>query len=248
MDTSLTDKPLAGKTVLITGAARRIGRHLALTAAQAGANIVVHHGHSPAEAQEVCTQARKLGVKAWTVTADLNDYGQTGSLISAALNYGPLDMIINNAAIFEPLSAQDTSLKDWLDHLNTNLTAPFLISRTFAASLPPEKEGRIINILDWRALRPGADHFAYTISKAGLAAMTQSLAVAFAPHITVNGLAFGAILPPSDNGESDDILQAVPAGRWATMDEVGQALLFLLSGPAFITGEIIHLDGGRHLV
>ena len=247
MNSSPADKPLAGKNVLITGGARRIGRHLALTAARAGANIVVHHAHSPADAQEVCTQARTLGVSAHTLTADLNDLGQASSLISAAICYGPLDMVINNAAIFKPLAALDTSLKDWMEHININLTAPFLISRAFAASLPPEKEGRIVNILDWRALRPGADHFPYTISKAGLAAMTQSLAAALAPRITVNGLAFGAVLPPSDQADTDGLIQAVPAGRWATLDEVGQALLFLLCGPAYITGEIIHLDGGRHL-
>ena len=222
---------------------------MALTAAQAGANIVVHHAHSPAEAQAVCAEARKFGVSAHAVTADLNDFGQASSLISAALCFGPLDIIINNAAIFEPLKPLDTSLNDWLRHLNTNLTAPFIISRTFATSLAEGKEGRIVNILDWRALRPGPDHFPYTVSKAGLAAMTQSLAAALAPRILVNGLALGAVLPPSDHPEaSDEVLQSVPAGRWATLDEVGQALLFLLCGPAYITGEIIHLDGGRHLI
>jgi NAD(P)-dependent dehydrogenase (short-subunit alcohol dehydrogenase family) len=249
MNEPLANTPLAGKTVLITGGARRIGRHLALTAARAGANIVVHHAHSPIEAQEVCTQARQWGVNARTLTADLNDLGQVSALISAALCFGPLDIIINNAAIFEPRKLLDTTLNDWLKHLNTNLTAPFLISRDFASSLPEGKEGRIVNILDWRALRPGPDHFPYTISKAGLAAMTQSMAAALAPRILVNGLAFGAILLPSDNLEAnDEVLQSVPAGRWATLDEVGQALLFLLGGPSYITGEIIHLDGGRHLI
>ena len=234
--------------MLITGGARRIGRHMALTAARAGANIIVHHAHSPNEAQEVCAQARRMGVDAHALTADLNDMGQAGSLISAALCFGPLDMIINNAAIFENLAPLDTTLNDWLRHINTNLTAPFLISRAFASSLEEGKQGRIVNILDWRAQRPGPDHFPYTISKAGLAAMTQSLAAALAPRIQVNGLAFGAILPPSDKPESSDLPQSVPAGRWATLDEVGQTLLFLLCGPTYITGEIIHLDGGRHLI
>ena len=105
-----------------------------------------------------------------------------------------------------------------------------------------------MNILDWRALRPGKDHFPYTISKAALSAMTQSLAVALAPGIIVNGLAFGAILPPSDGGETEDILNDVPVMRWAHLEEVGEALLFLLDGPEYITGEIVHLDGGRHLI
>ena len=140
---------------------------------------------------------------------------------------------------------QETSLDDWNNHLNINLTAPFLLSQAFAKHA---QEGRIVNILDWRALRPGADHFPYTISKSALAAMTKSLAAALAPRITVNGLALGAILPPADNSSAKDkVIEAVPAQRWGEANEVEEALLFLLSGPAYITGEIIHVDGGRHL-
>ena len=129
-----------------------------------------------------------------------------------------------------------------------NLTAPFLISQAFALALPAGMTGRIVNILDWRADRPGKDHFPYTITKSALAAMTKSLAVALAPQIIVNGLALGAILPPSGEAFSNNILKNIPVGRWAELDEVSQALLFLLTGPGYITGEIIHLDGGRHLV
>ncbi|MBI3152520.1 MAG: SDR family oxidoreductase, partial [Chloroflexi bacterium] len=109
--------------------------------------------------------------------------------------------------------------------------------------------GRIVNILDWRALRPGADHFPYTVTKAALAAMTKSLAVALAPRITVNGLALGAILPPADHASaSEKIIENVPAKRWSEAGEVEEALLFLLTGSTYITGEIIHVDGGRHLI
>jgi NAD(P)-dependent dehydrogenase (short-subunit alcohol dehydrogenase family) len=248
METDSVLKPLTGKNILITGAARRIGRHLALTVAQAGANVIVHHAHSADEAQEVCSLIRTLGVKAHTITADLNDLEQAASLVSAASCYGTLDIVINNAAIFKPIGPLETSLQDWLEHLNINLTAPFLISKAFAAGLSSQQTGRIVNILDWRALRPGADHFPYTISKAGLAALTQSLAAALAPQVTVNGLALGAILPPSDGASPDNILDQVPAQRWAELKEVGDTLLFLLTGPSYITGEIIHLDGGRHLI
>ena len=141
---------------------------------------------------------------------------------------------------------ETTSLDGWQKHLQINLTAPFLLSLAFAKQAP--EGGRIVNILDWRALRPGADHFPYTISKAALAAMTQSLAVALAPKVIVNGLALGAILPPSDGNVKPDIIKNIPAKRWAEEQEVEQALLFALAGPAYITGEIFHLDGGRHLV
>ncbi len=128
-----------------------------------------------------------------------------------------------------------------------NLTAPFLLSQAFARHRGG-RPGAIVNLLDWRALRPGADHFAYTISKAGLAALTQSLAQALAPSIRVNGLALGAILPPP-GAANDDIPPSArsPLGRWGTLQETCDALLFLLAGPDFITGEILHLDGGRHL-
>lgn len=248
MEENASVKPLSGKTILITGAARRIGRHLALYVAEAGARVIVHHAHSPVEAEEVCTIIRQTGGEAYSIAADLNDLAQAAGLIPNALRLGGLDMIIHNAAIFEPLSFYETSVPQWQEHMNINLTAPFLISQAFATNLPEEKEGRILNILDWRALRPGADHFPYTISKAGLAALTQSMAVALAPRITVNGLAFGAILPPSDGAMVDRIIQRAPIKRWASLDEVCQSVLFLLSGPTFITGEILHLDGGRHLV
>ncbi|MCK5343151.1 MAG: SDR family oxidoreductase, partial [Candidatus Heimdallarchaeota archaeon] len=105
-----------------------------------------------------------------------------------------------------------------------------------------------INILDWRSLRPGKDHFPYTISKAALASLTEAMAVALAPTISVNGIAFGAILPPSDGGNVESLIGNVPAGRWAEMEEVVKTVIFLLDGPEYITGEIIHLDGGRHLI
>jgi len=239
---------LAGKTILITGAARRVGRSMALAVACAGGDVIIHHGHSPKEALEVKVQVEALGVKGYVIQADLDDPEQVESLIPRALEYSPIFGLVNNASIFDALSLKSTSLDDWERHMRINLTAPFLLSQHFAASLAPNNNGRIVNILDWRALRPGVDHFPYTISKAGLAALTHSLAVALAPSITVNGLAFGAILPPSDGGPVDDILKDVPAKRWANLNEVDEALLFLLTGPSYINGEIIHLDGGRHLV
>jgi NAD(P)-dependent dehydrogenase (short-subunit alcohol dehydrogenase family) len=106
----------------------------------------------------------------------------------------------------------------------------------------------VLNVLDWRALRPGADHFAYTVSKAALASMTRSLALSLAPSIRVNGLALGAILPPENAPEDPDLLRRIPLGRWGTPAEVVHAVTFLLAGSDFMTGAIVHVDGGRHLV
>jgi pteridine reductase len=250
MDSNSAPFTLPGKTVLITGAARRLGYHMALTVARAGANVILHHAHSLEAAEHTRDEIRSLGVRAEIVTADLSDPLQAQGLLAQALQFGPVDILINNAAIFEPLTLMTTGLDEWQNHLNINLTAPFLLCQAFAQALlrPSPRPGRIVNILDWRTERPGLDHFPYNISKAGLSAMTRSLAVTLAPLITVNGLAFGAILPPSDGGANESILKNVPAKRWATLEEVSQALLFLLNGPAYITGEIIHLDGGRHLI
>lgn len=239
-------EPLDRKTILITGAARRVGKIFALACARAGADVVIHHGHSDEAAEKVCEEIRGMGRRAWAFQADLSDSSQARGLIARINETTPLHGLVNSAAIFESLVLENTSIEDWQKHLAINLTAPFLLSQAFAKQAPDA--ARIVNILDWRALRPGADHFPYTISKAALAAMTKSLAVALAPRIIVNGLALGAILPPSDGKVKPDIVKNIPAQRWAEEHEVEEALVFALAGPAYITGEIIHLDGGRHLV
>jgi NAD(P)-dependent dehydrogenase (short-subunit alcohol dehydrogenase family) len=239
---------LNGKTVLVTGAVRRIGRHLAITVARAGGNVILHTSHISETAEQAVKEVKDEGVEAWLLEADFRDPESAARLVEEAWSLSPLFAVVNNSAIFEPIKMADTTLIDWQKHLDINLTAPFLLSQAFAACLGREQPGRIVNLLDWRALRPGKDHFPYTISKAALAAMTQSMALALAPNITVNGLALGAILPPSDGKPTGKIIEPVPAGRWADLDEVGQGMLFLLDGPAYVTGEIIHIDGGRHLV
>ena len=246
---------LTGKTILITGSARRLGRIFALACGRAGADVILHHGHSPAKAESLRDELASLGRRAWILAADFSRPENVSQLIERANEISPLYGLVNSASIFESLSVNDTTLEDWNRHLNINLTVPFLLSQAFAkhiaqaAVLGGDVRGRIVNILDWRALRPGADHLPYTVTKSALAAMTKSLAVALAPNITVNGLALGAILPPADNpSASEKIIEAVPAKRWSDVNEVEEALLFLLSGPAYITGEIIHVDGGRHLI
>ena len=242
----MTEKLLTDKTILITGAARRIGRLFALACAQAGADVIIHHAHSDAEAESLREEILRLDRRAWVFQSDLSDSFQAQSLIPLINRSTPIYYLVNSAAIFEPLSLATTSLDDWNRHLAINLTAPFLLSQAFARQA--EEGARIVNILDWRALRPAADHFPYTISKSALAAMTRSMVATLAPKITVNGLALGAILPPVDGNARPEIIQNVPMKRWAAEGEVEQALIFLLTCPGYITGEIIHVDGGRHLV
>jgi pteridine reductase len=238
---------LHGHTALITGAGRRLGAAFAHAVAEAGGGVCLHYGTTPAEAlaKEL---AEAHGVPAVALQADLADAQAAAQLVErAAQQLGEIDLLVNSASIFGASTFADTDVPAWQQHIAVNLTAPFLLSQAFARHRAG-RPGAIVNLLDWRALRPGADHFAYTISKAALAALTQSIAQALAPPIRVNGLALGAILPPPD-AANDDIPPSArsPLGRWGTLQEACDALLFLLAGPDFITGEILHLDGGRHL-
>jgi pteridine reductase len=239
---------LKDKVVLITGAARRVGRALAISAAQAGADVIVHYHRSRELAEGARREIEEVGCRAWILEADLSRPKEAADLVQRAFELAPVFGLVNNAAIFEGGQLSETELADWDRHMAINLTAPFLLARDFARLLGKDGQGRVVNVLDWRALRPGPDHFAYTVSKAALAAMTRSLAQAMAPHVSVNGLALGAFLPPQDGPRDPLIVSRVPAGRWGELHEAGSALVFLLGGPAYVTGEIIYVDGGRHLV
>lgn len=236
------------KTVVITGSARRLGREIALALAAAGYDLVIHSSRESEESRRTISELENLGSSVRYIAANFSNPEKAVEAFSEVfLSDQSLFALVNNASIFEGGGFLQSDYQEWQRNMAINLTAPFLISQAFAKALQG-RAGRILNMLDWRALRPGRDHFAYTISKSALAAMTKAMALALAPQITVNGLALGAILPPSDGSQSAQILQSVPANRWATIQEVTDTVKFLLSGPAYITGEIIHVDGGRHLV
>lgn len=241
---------LSGQRILITGAAKRVGRILALACARSGADLVIHYGSSEADAASLRDEIAALGRQAHLVKADLSDPAGVERILPQALAGGPVTALVNNASIFEPITWDAVTLADWNRTLMINLTAPFLLSQAFARAFlqsPAQGQGRILNLLDWRALRPGPDYLPYTISKSALAGLTRSLAAALAPRICVNGLALGAILPPVTGEPTDGILDPVPAKRWASQGELEEAALFFLGGPAYVTGEVLHLDGGRHL-
>ncbi|MDY0288266.1 MAG: SDR family oxidoreductase [Sphaerochaeta sp.] len=236
------------KFVLVTGGARRIGRSLSLAVARCGFDVAVHYLNSRTEAESLCREIRACGREAVALQADLMQPQQVASLVPRVLEHGPLVALIHNASLFEPLDWLSSGLEDWNRHLMINLTAPFLLSQAFAQALHPGQQGRIISMLDWRVSRPGSDHLPYTTSRSALASLTKSLAIALAPQITVNALALGAVLPPSVGIADPHILENVPSGRWAHLEEIDQALIFLLAGPSCITGEVLTVDGGRHLV
>jgi len=243
-------KNLKGKAIIITGAAKRIGKAFALAAAKHGASIILHYGKSEKEALQTAEQIRVLGVQVDLLQSNFSEPPKALSSFQDFLSSYQRDIyaLVNNASLFAPLKFFDTDFDQWNNHMNINLSVPFLLTKLFAKHLGERKKGKVINILDWRALRPGKDHFPYTISKSGLLALTKSTAIALAPNIQVNGIALGAILPPSNGGGTDTNIQPVPMRRWADISELTDTFMFLLNAPDYITGEIIHVDGGRHLV
>lgn len=245
------DQKLVGKTALVTGAARRVGRHLATRLAAAGARVIVHHNRSGDEARELVAAIIAAGGEADTVAGDLTDPDVAlGLLGDAGRLFGPVDILVNNASLFAPGDVMATTLEEWDRYQAIHARAPFLLSREFASQLPTGREGVIVNMNDWRAGRPGPDHFAYTVSKVALSGLTRSLAQALGPRgIRVCELALGAVLPPEhdEQGYLHMVREEIPTRRFPTLDDVADALLFVISTPA-LNGETIHLDGGRHTV
>ena len=242
---------LENKVALVTGGARRVGRAISLAIAAAGARVAVHYGGSALAAQETVSEIKANGGNALAIQADLADEDAANSVIPAVLEeFGGVDILINNAAVFKSGSLSETTSELWDLQFQINLKTPFLLSRAFAAQMNPEQPGKIINITDWRILRPNDEFFAYTLTKSGIEAMTKSLAVSLAPQVQVNCLALGAILLPA--GASADyqerLISMIPARRMGGTRDVIQTLMFLLQNGDFITGETILIDGGRHLV
>lgn len=245
-----TRKFLEGRTALVTGGARRLGRVMASALARAGATVVIHYRDSKDDARATAAGIEVLGGRAFLVDGDLADARAAAGLCRRAADTcaAPLDILVNNASVFAPGAAVTTSAADW-DHAQAvNLRAPFLLAQAFAAQLAEGGPADIVNLNDGRALRPGGDHFAYTVSKVGLHGLTRSLALALAPRVRVNELALGAVLPPEapTGGYQRTPREALPLRRYPTPDDVADALLFVL-GAAALTGQTVHVDGGQHL-
>jgi pteridine reductase len=238
-----------GKVAIVTGGAIRLGKALALALAEHGARVVVHYGSSAGPAQATVRQIQALGSDALAIQADLSQPGQTPSIVErAATHFGQVDVLVNSAAIFEPGTWDDTTEANWDNHFAINLKSPFFLSQAFAAHVGRERAGHIVNIADWRGVRPGTGHVAYTLTKAALIAMTKSLAQALAPNIQVNAIAPGLILPPpgQDQAYLERWARQIPAQRVGSPEEVAKALIFLLRSD-FVTGDLIFVTGGQHL-
>lgn len=233
---------------LVTGAGRRIGKALALEAARAGYDVAVHYRASADEAEETAQAVRALGRRAVLVRAELSDETAVRGLIAASAEIAPLTLLINSASAFEDDRVGGLSRETWDLHLETNLRAPIVLAEAFAAALPANAQGLVVNIVDQRVLRPNPQFFSYSLAKAGLWWATQTLAQALAPRVRVNAIGPGPTLPSVHQapGEFEAEAAGVLLQRRATPDEVAAALRYLIDATS-VTGQMIAVDGGQHL-
>jgi NAD(P)-dependent dehydrogenase (short-subunit alcohol dehydrogenase family) len=244
---------------LVTGAARRLGRAMALDLAAQGWAVAVHYSGSEAEAEETAAEARALGAQAATVRADLLDHAETAGLVAAAAAAlgRPLTLLVNNASIFERDSLEDATRESWDRHIDSNLWAPFRLTQDFAAQAPaaltdadglPLASACVVNLIDQRVWKPTPEFMTYTIAKMGLWAFTRTAAQALAPRIRVNAIGPGPTMQGARQSAEHFAAQraATLLQRGAGPTDIIGALRYILSAPA-MTGQMLAMDGGQHL-
>ncbi len=241
--------PPVPKAALVTGGAQRIGRTLALTLAEEGFAVAVHHHRSRAAAENLVEAIRNKGGTAVALAADLGDERAVKMLLPLAERaLGPIGCLINNAAVFVDDTVETVTRESWDLHLAVNLRAPFVLIQDLAARLPAGAGGAVVNMLDQRVWSLTPYFLSYTLSKAGLWTLTQTMALALAPRIRVNGIGPGPALPSPRQSPEQFARQCamMPLRRGTSPQEIAAAMRFILSAPA-MTGQMIALDGGQHL-
>jgi NAD(P)-dependent dehydrogenase (short-subunit alcohol dehydrogenase family) len=246
----MTDKPLANRVALVTGAGRRIGRVIALTLARAGANVVVNYRRSAAGARSSTREIRSLGVEALALKADVSKPSEVRAMFRAAdRQFGQLDVLINNAGVFFAAPWDKLTRRDWDRVLDTNLKGPFFCAQAAARIMLRQGGGRIINIASLGGLRAWPSYSHYCSSKAGLIMLTRCLARALGPKILINAVAPGTILFPGEKPApaQQRSLRLTPLRRAGRPEDVAAAVLFLATTAEFITGQVIPVDGGQSI-
>ncbi len=238
------------KTVLVTGAAKRLGRAIALDLARHGWSIALHYHSSEKEARATAADAETNGVKVALLKADLGRENETATLIERAVaELGPLGALVNSASLFENDDWYSVSRESWDKHMETNLRAPFVLAQAFARQVPRDRIGAIVNLIDQRVLKPTPQFFSYSLSKAGLKWLTTTLAQALAPRVRVNAVGPGPTIINARQSQADFARQreATVLGRGAEPQDVCDAVRYLLEASA-VTGQMIAVDGGQHLI
>jgi NAD(P)-dependent dehydrogenase (short-subunit alcohol dehydrogenase family) len=248
----------AARAALVTGAARRIGRAIARDLAAHGWDVAVHHHASATAARELVGEIEASGRRAVALQADLAQEGEAAGLVARACErLGPISLLVNNAAIFEHDLPQSAAAASWQRHMAINLRAPLVLVQGLLAQLAPVPAGEaagpgteanVINLIDQRALNLTPQYTSYTVSKAGLWALTRHLALALAPRVRVNAIGPGVVLPQPGAAEEAmaAMRRAMPLQRGAGVDEICACIRFILATPS-LTGQMIALDGGQHL-
>ncbi len=234
---------------LVTGAAQRVGATIARRLAEAGYATIVHYNASAGSAEALVAGIAEKGGRAAALAADLTDRRQRAGLIAAATEpFGPLTVLVNNASIYEPDSADTLDEAVWDRHFALHVEAPLFLTRDFAAQLPAGVRGNVVNIIDARVLQPVPAFMSYTLSKTALYNATRTLAQSFAPRIRVNAVGPGPTLP--ERGQSEEAFRAVNdrvlLGHGSAPDDIAAAVLYLVNAPA-VTGQMLAVDGGIHL-
>ena len=244
----MTEAPLTGKVALVTGAAKRIGRSVALRLASEGADVIVNYRGSKAKAEDVVAQISASGRRAMLIRADVAKRTEVLALFATVeKEFGRLDILVNNAGMFFPAKFEELTEEQWDTILDANLKSQFLCSQTAAPLLRRSGQGRIINFASLGGLLAWPAYTHYCVSKAGVIMLTRCLARALAPEITVNAVAPGTISFPGDAPEiAEDFIRRAPLRRTGGPADIDDAVMFLVQAP-FITGQVIVVDGGRTL-
>lgn len=240
-------RPLEGKRALVTGGAKRIGRALALTLAEAGADVAVTYRESQAEARETVLALREFGGKALALSCDIREEASVQAAVAeAAESLGGLDLLVNNAGAFETVPLEQISVAEWDAMFEVNTRGPFLVAKAAHPHLKAAR-GRIVNIGSLGGIHPWATHAHYCTSKAALHMLSHTMAKAWAPEISVNCVAPGMIVMGEVNPAYEPFALKTPMQRNGRAEDVAAAVLFFATGPHFITGQLLAVDGGLGL-
>jgi NAD(P)-dependent dehydrogenase (short-subunit alcohol dehydrogenase family) len=240
-------KQLQGKVALVTGAARRIGRSIALALAEEGADVVITYRESGEQAQQTVKELKERGIRASAVGADLRNPASIQMAVAeAAAAFGHLDILVNNAGRFETAALEKITVEQWDAMFETNTRGPFLAAQAAYPHLKATR-GRIVNLGSLGGTHPWPTHAHYSTSKAALHMLTQTMSKAFAPEISVNCVAPGMIVNGEVSAEYEHFARKTPMQRNGTPQEVAAAVLFFATGPHFITGQLLGVDGGLGL-
>lgn len=239
---------LDGKVALVTGAGRRVGRTIASALAGRGCALAVHYRNSSAEAEAAVGEIAAAGGRAAAFRANLESVPEIEALVDAvAARFGRIDVLVNSASVFYRKPIEEVTERDWDSNLDTNLKAPFFLSKFAGLRMRAQGAGKIVNIGDWAGIRPYNNYLPYTVSKTGIIGLTRALAKALAPEVQVNCVALGPVLAPEEYGQ-DEIARLVAGTLTKTMgspEDVARAVLFFCEGTDFATGATLVLDGGR---